>query len=356
MLPISVCMIMKNEENHIENCLKALMPYQFEIILVDTGSTDNSITLAEKYVSTIHHFTWINDFSAARNYSLSLASNDWILILDCDQTIISLDTQSMHQFMQNHPYDLGLITAQSHYTLNNTDSVYLNQVPRFFNRKHYQYAGKVHELPYLIDRNAALSVTPRSIPIDLTVDDASYSGSPEELKAKSIRDLTLLQEMLETDPDNPYLYFQIGQCYNLIHDDENAAYYYFKGLSLPTDPSAEYVQMMLIGYGYALLHLERYDEALQIKEVYDTFATTADFLCLIGLIYLRTGHYLEAMAEFIKATTFTNYRVEGSNSFIPYYNMGCINELFGDIPHARMMYEKCGNFQPALDRLQMIEH
>lgn len=355
MLPISVCMIMKNEEKHIENCLKALIPYQFEIILVDTGSTDNSIRIAEKYVSKVHHFTWVNDFSVARNYSLSLATNDWVLVLDCDQTVVSLNTDYLLQFTQEHPYDLGLITAQSHYTLNNTDSVYLNQVPRFFNRKIYQYAGKVHELPCLIDMNLALKYTPHSIPINLVVDDASYTGSPEELETKSKRDLELLQEMLEKDPDNPYLFFQIGQCYNMIHDDENAANYYAKGLSFPIDPSLEYVQMMLIGYGYALLHLERYEEALKIKAVYDIFATTADFICLMGLIYLRTGNYLEAMAEFIKATTFTNYHVEGSNSFIPYYNMGCINELFGDTTHALIMYEKCGDFKPALERIKALK-
>ena len=354
MLPISVCMIMKNEEKHIEKCLKALLPYEFEIILVDTGSTDRSIELAGKYVSQIHHFTWINDFSAARNYSLSLASNDWVLILDCDQTVISLDIHSLTDFISEHPYDLGLITAQSHYTLNDTDSIYMNQVPRLFNRKHFRYFGKVHELPYLADKELSLSIAPKSIPVDLVVDDDSYNGSPEELEAKSMRDLTLLLEMLAKDSDNPYLYFQIGQCYNMIHDDENAAKYYGKGLSFPTDPALEYVQMMLIGYGYALLHLERYEEALQIKAVYDEFATTADFLCLMGLIYLRTGHYLEAMAEFIKATTCTDYHVEGSNSFIPYYNMGYINELFGDTAHARIMYEKCGDFKPALERINAL--
>ena len=81
--PISICVIMKNEEKHMEHFLSAItgifQNYPYELVLVDTGSTDHTIDIARKYTSNIFHFQWINDFSAARNYSLSCASNDWVL-------------------------------------------------------------------------------------------------------------------------------------------------------------------------------------------------------------------------------------------------------------------------------------
>ena len=76
MIPISVCLISKNEENYIEECLRRLSAYDWEIIVVDTGSTDHTIDIARKYTPNVFHFNWVNDFSAARNYSISKASHD----------------------------------------------------------------------------------------------------------------------------------------------------------------------------------------------------------------------------------------------------------------------------------------
>ena len=95
MQPISVCMIAKNEEKHIEECCRRLAPYGFEIVIVDTGSTDRTVELASQYTDRIFHFDWCNDFSAARNYAWSKASHDWILSIDCDDYIESIDMDAL---------------------------------------------------------------------------------------------------------------------------------------------------------------------------------------------------------------------------------------------------------------------
>jgi len=95
-------------------------------------------------------------------------------------------------------------------------------------------------------------------------------------------------------------------------------------------------------------------EAKFYENIYEEFATSADFVCLMGLIYLRNGLVLKAMAEFLKATTFKTSHVEGANTFIPTFNMGCINEVVGDIDAAVRYYKKCGDFKPALDRLEAL--
>ena len=354
MLPVSVCIIMKDEEANLSGCLDAVIKFGFELILVDTGSSDNTISIARKYTNTIYTFDWTRDFSAARNFSLSLANNDWVLVLDCDEIITSLDVESLCSFMNDYPYGIGLITRHNHYEMNGTDSVYIDRVERFFNRNYYHYEGKIHEQVVPLT-SPSINDFSGSYPISLEIDHSGYTGSYEELYGKSLRNAELLLEMLEDNPNDPYLYFQMGQCYNMLHDDEKALFYYEKGLSFDVDPAAEYVQMMVIGYGYASLHLNLYEKALSLEGIYDAFAVSSDFFCLMGLIYLRTGSLIRAMAEFLKAISCPVFHTQGSNSFIPYYNMGCINELMGDSNMALSLYQKCGNFPMALTRIKEIE-
>ena len=83
-LDISVCIITKNEADKLEKCLLSLKKYNLEIVVVDTGSTDNTPAIIDKYADVSGSYKWCDDFSKARNYSISLAGNDWILVLDSD--------------------------------------------------------------------------------------------------------------------------------------------------------------------------------------------------------------------------------------------------------------------------------
>lgn len=86
---LSIGMIVKNEEKHLENCMKALQPLRdqisSELIIVDTGSTDRTIEIAKKYADKFYTFEWCNDFSAARNYGLDRAEGKWFMFIDADE-------------------------------------------------------------------------------------------------------------------------------------------------------------------------------------------------------------------------------------------------------------------------------
>jgi glycosyltransferase involved in cell wall biosynthesis len=97
MITISLCMIVKDEEYYIENCLKSVKDIVDEIIIVDTGSTDKTKELVKEYTKNIYDFKWINDFSAARNFSFSLATGEYILWLDADDVLLEEDrTKLIH--------------------------------------------------------------------------------------------------------------------------------------------------------------------------------------------------------------------------------------------------------------------
>ena len=88
---LSICMIVKNEERCLERCLKSLIPLKekinCEIIVTDTGSTDNSIEIAKKYADKLLYFEWCNDFAAARNVGLEQAKGKWIMSIDADEEL-----------------------------------------------------------------------------------------------------------------------------------------------------------------------------------------------------------------------------------------------------------------------------
>lgn len=351
MLPISVCIIAKNEEQNIESCLQPLRAYEWEIIVVDTGSTDRTKEFAARYADKIVDFGWIEDFSAARNFAMSCASYDTILFVDSDEYLIEIDIDAVLSLIKEHPMSIGLLSRQNHYQMNGTDSVYVDLVERLFSRKYYCYEGIIHEQVVLKEPE---KYTYGTYQIPLILNHSGYAGSDDNLREKAQRNIALLEKDLEQHPDIPYTYFQIGQAYNMIHDDENACLYYEKGLSYDVNPEAEYVQMMVIGYGYALLHLNRAEEALGLSSVYDTFAGSADFLTLMGLIYLRNEQYVKAMLEFVKALSCENAHVVGANSFIPSYNLGVINEMMGEKEMALAYYRKCGDFPMALERMKAL--
>ena len=356
--PISICIIAKNEEEHMEAFMKsiktAFLGKPVEIIVLDTGSKDATKKIAKRYADRVEDFTWISDFSAARNRSIELASNDWILVLDCDEMVMHANFDDMQRFIREHPDTLGQLLRHNHYQMNGTDGVYNDRVERLFNRKIFHYFEPIHEQVVPLDKDHEYV----EAPIDVEVDHSGYLGSEEKKLAKAKRNNDILFDMLEKNPDNPnnpYIYFQIGQSYNMVNDQENAAKYFGKGLEFDVNPNLKYVHMMVQAYGYSLLALKRYDEALQFENIYDTFGDNADFDCLMGLIYMRTNHILKAMEQFLKATTYETSEVEGANSFLARYNMGVINEALGNNKDALMIYKACGAFKPALERIAELE-
>lgn len=346
MHPISVCIIAKNEEKRIEKCLTSIKPYGFEIVVVDTGSTDRTKEIASCYADKVLDFVWCDDFSAARNFSLREASNNWIFMMDCDEWIKEIDVEELDYFRKHHADSVGaisrenLVTQNGHPVLNNTD-----HTERFFNKKLYHYTGIIHE-----------QLTPirgKDFPcllLHTTIEHTGYDMNPEERISKGKRNLSLLHKQLEQEPENPYVYYQLGKGYEIVEDYESACEYYGKGLEFDVDPSLAYVQAMVISYGNSLLRTGREDTALGFEQIYEEFAATADFVYLMGRIYLANEMYPQAVEQFLKATGFKTCKFHGVNSFLSFYNIALICEKLGDTDNALAYYHKCSDYPPALER------
>lgn len=101
-MPISLCMIVKDEENYLEKCLDSVKKIADEIIIVDTGSKDKTKGIAKKFNAKIYDFKWNHDFSEARNFSIKKAAKDWILVLDADETISKKDQNKIKKLIEKN--------------------------------------------------------------------------------------------------------------------------------------------------------------------------------------------------------------------------------------------------------------
>lgn len=145
-VPVSVCIIAKNEEKHIAECLRRIKPYGFEVIVTDTGSTDRTREIAAQYADKVADFPWCDDFSAARNFCARHAANRHILALDCDEYLESCDTDGLAGQIRAHPSMVGALHIKSIVSGADGQASYVkDNVPRFYDRQYFTYSGTIHE-------------------------------------------------------------------------------------------------------------------------------------------------------------------------------------------------------------------
>lgn len=345
---ISICMIVKNAEALLPHCLRPLLVLGYEIVIVDTGSTDKTKHLASKYTDKVYDYVWQKDFSAARNYSISKASNEYVLVIDSDEIVDYIDRDELERLIRDNPDGIGRLVIKDNFTREGETFHVRTRLGRLFSKDLYRYKGKIHEQLIPIEDMESHFY---NIPIE--VEHKGYDGSLEERKQKTNRNIKLLLNQLEEEGNDPYVLYQLGKSYYMQEDYLEACQWFAKALYFDLDPRHEYVQDMVESYGYALINSQQYETAMQLLGVYDEFAVTADFVYLMGLIYMNNARFTEAIGEFVKATNMKQYKMDGVNSYRAYYNIGVIYECLGQVDKAKTYYAKCGDYKPALARLRI---
>ena len=374
---ITVCMITKNENSNLEKCLSKLKKQGFRLLVVDTGSTDGSLETARKYTDEVYEFPWINDFSAARNFSREKAQGNIVLVVDTDEFLqiasaddITLKRQLMEleKLAKAHLGEVGLIKRINQFHYQTEEREFTDWVPRLFDRRKFHYEGSIHEQVVPLDKAMEHISYYRT---DLTFLHGGYDLSEEDRERKSERNITLLKEeterfLAEHEGEDleklpwkeqnraGYLMYQMGKSYYLRRDYTQAAEYFGLGLSFDLNPEIDYVADMVTSYGYALVNSGQAEKALSLTGVEDTFGNTPEFLFVLGLIYMNNAAFDTAVEKFEQATRFSEAEVAGSNSFLAWYNAGVIRECQGRVDEAKRYYEKCGDYERAKERLAAL--
>lgn len=357
-MELSVCIITKNEAGRLEKCLKALSPYPWEVVVVDTGSSDNSMEIAERYGANVRSFAWVDDFAAAKNFAIAQAEHEMVLVLDTDEYLEELDYGKLIQQIEAHPKAVGRILRRNVFAADGEEKETLEYIHRIFSKDLYCYQGRIHE--QVIRKDAPPDGEARwdykTYYTELSILHDGYSGTEEERREKAQRNIRLLLEAQKDSPEDPYLQYQLGKGYYMAGNYEEAAEWFDKALYYDLNPKLEYVIDMVETYGYALLKLNRPQAALMLEGVYNEFGRSADFQFLMGLIYMNNEMFDKAVEEFKKATGHKTARTVGVNSYLAWYNAGVIRECLGDRKTARKYYENCGNYEKAKARLKVLSN
>lgn len=202
LIRLSQCMIVKNEEKNIEKALRWAKRVAFEQIVVDTGSTDRTIEIAERMGAKVFHFEWIDDFSAAKNYAIEQATGNWIAFLDADEYFSESDAKKLiiflkriqndpHMKMNYHALNCALVNLDEQGNIASR----IDQERIFRNLPALRFKGRIHE---------QLDVKPENI---VMVDEIEivHTGYTEEVFAqtgKIDRNIRILREELEKTPDD----------------------------------------------------------------------------------------------------------------------------------------------------------
>lgn len=200
---ISLCMIVKNEEKFLPQCLDSVKDYVHEIIIVDTGSTDRTVEIAKKYTDKVYFHPWKNSFSEARNHYLKYATGDWIFQIDADEKLVREDIPALLDAVKNEEIEAIMVQIVSQFK--NGKSEGIHSVERIFrNNGVIHYEGRVH--------NRLVGITNAKVyPIRLI--HYGYDLNQKESKKKFERTVSLLQMDLKDDPSNPKTYHYLSCSY-----------------------------------------------------------------------------------------------------------------------------------------------
>ncbi len=145
---ISLCMIVKNEEQHLARCLDSVAELVDEIIIVDTGSTDQTIKIASGYTSHVYSYPWKDDFSDARNYSFSKATMDYCMWMDADDVLEASEKEKFLQLKQTLPSEIDIVMMKYHTSFDEAGKPAFSYYRERWIRNHAQYhwIGAVHEV------------------------------------------------------------------------------------------------------------------------------------------------------------------------------------------------------------------
>ena len=341
---LSICIITKNECDNLKICLDRIKDLGCEIVVVDTGSTDDSRKVASAITPCVYEFAWCDDFSAARNYAVQKAGNDWILFLDSDEFVDMFDMPKLLEQMQTMPASIGHIHIKSLYESDGQMMSSTEPIARLFSRSLYHFEGRIHEQIVPLDT----STEPDYFDAPIYVTHVGYQGNDAYRAEKADRNLKLLLRELEAQPDDPYTLYQIGNSYFYSKQYAQAIPYFERAMELPLDTKLSYVHSIINLYGYCLINTKRFADALMLEAVYDDFKGDADYLFVLGLIYMNNAQFSKAVESFLAATQIPSCVVDGVNSYSAFYNVGVILECLGDTKNALVYYEKAGNYTPAL--------
>lgn len=259
---ISLCMIVCNEEKNLARCLNSVHNLVDEIIIVDTGSVDNTARVARSYGALVYDFPWDGNFSAARNFSLSLATGRWILVLDADEELRIEEHSLLRETVAGAQNCQGFyLKVVNYFSPADDDDYVIDAVCRLFrNKPEFKFQGRLHEeiAQSIITHCGADSI----LPAEIHIDHRGYLQKPVVAR-KNRRNITILNFQLQEHP-GAYTLYALGTELFQQGDYRGALEQYNKALDRLKDGEA----LSDLYFKAAVCHLElkQYRQGLEVLQ------------------------------------------------------------------------------------------
>ena len=288
---LSLCMIAKNEEHQITRCINSAKPFVDQIIVVDTGSTDNTVQIARGLGAEVYQIEWQDDFSQARNKSLEHARGDWILFLDCDEELDQNSAPVLREVIKDEKYDSYWLQFINIY--NNKPSSSFLSLRLFRNNPKFRFECLIHEqiLPSIIKHSSPERIGQANV----NVYHYGYENSEIINKNKIERNIRILNKARDVYGDAGFINFYLGVEHQRIGDYPKALEYYTASLS-KSSLKESYTPAMVRSIIQCLINLQRFEEALNLINQYlNIYPDYTDLMYIKGILYSELGKYNEAL-------------------------------------------------------------
>ncbi len=255
---LSVCLITRDEADRVRVALDSVREVAAEVVVVDTGSTDDTVEIAASSGARVIESPWNNDFSHSRNAGLDVALGDWILCLDADERLAPNQGRRLRRLM-TAPADAYFVRIRSPQAGRLGEQTFVHAFPRLFrNRPDFRFQRRVHEQihPSLEAAGARIRHS------DLDIEHDGYAVDHAARRLKLERNLMLLQMDLEERPGDGFVLYHLGETYALLEDPATARTFYRRALEIEELPP-EYRASALQNLASALLSLNDLDPAIE---------------------------------------------------------------------------------------------
>ena len=285
---LSACIIVKNEEKLLEQCLESVKDVVNEIIIVDTGSTDNTVEIAKRYTNKVYFHEWQDNFSEARNHSLQYATGDWILIIDADEKLEKGDVPILRHALKRNEYNSIFFSVLSDLP----SGISKNYSQRVFRRGKGHYDGVVHN---------QLVCEGDSLITDIRMYHYGYNLSPEQMQKKFKRTESLLKKQLADNPNFGFAWMNLIRIYKCqeLWDDV------IKTAEEVLNSKREFLdnvtyQIITYDMAYALFTNKEYDKSEKIcMALLKQYPENLDTSFLIGSIDIHKKNYQKAIKNYM---------------------------------------------------------
>ncbi|MBM5719932.1 tetratricopeptide repeat-containing glycosyltransferase family 2 protein [Listeria ivanovii] len=338
---ISICMIVKNEAHILRQSLASFRKFTEEIIIVDTGSTDETKKIAKEFTDFVYDFEWTGNFSDARNFAATKATGKWIMAIDADECLEEESYLKLKKQLklQNESIYMAQIIS---FTGEKGRVTTTNHMPRIYkNDGTICFRGVIHEQLEAVDKHSIEAGI-----ADVKIYHYGYMSEIVEKQGKSNRNLRLLEKEVKNNKDSGFVHFNIGQEMNRLGKKEEALKEFSEAFRLRDDN--QYIWAKLSAYHIAdLLEQEkRYEESLAIiEEARIIWPNVPEFpLKKANILYL--SHQLEDAKEIYQSlleTTTIDYQpivLYEATNFIPHKMLGHIYLEEKDYTRAMTYFSK----------------